>query len=201
MVGKVEKLLSIDFIFFMIITLHLKVTAHESTLGLCPSQSSCLETLKLQVKRRQDSLIPWPKAVVRLGLNGVAPRPAISQTTTPFGTLYVFQDPLTLKANSNSKIVGTAEGTSITSSLDGLQSVSIAKITLKMKHHKGSISVMGGTHNTKPSNQPVVGGTGDFLFVQGYVTSSPVDLARVTVIFKIQFHLYWPPYAIPSNSK
>ncbi|MCD7448711.1 hypothetical protein HAX54_045650 [Datura stramonium] len=98
-------------------------------------------------------------------------RIAISQTiNSPFGTLYVFQDPLTLKANSNSKIVGTAEGTSITSSLDGLQSVSIAKITLKMKHHKGSISVMGGTHNKKPLQPAVVGGTGDFLFVQGYVT-------------------------------
>ncbi|KAF3624366.1 putative rab proteins geranylgeranyltransferase component A 1-like [Capsicum annuum] len=133
-------------------------------------------------------------------VNGVAGA-AISQTTTPFGTLYVFQDPLTLKANSNSKIVGTVEGTSITSSLNGLQSISIAKITLKMKHYKGSISVVGGTHNTKPSNHPVVGGTGDFLFIQGYVTSSPVDLSGITVTFKIQFHLYWPPYAIPSHSK
>ncbi|XP_059286274.1 dirigent protein 22-like [Lycium ferocissimum] len=125
---------------------------------------------------------------------------AVSQTTTPFGTVYVFQDPLTLKANSNSKIVGITEGTSITSSLDGLQSISIAKITLKMKHYKGSISVVGGTHNTKPSNHPVVGGTGDFLFVQGYVTSSPVELAGMTFTYKIQFHLYWPPYAIPSHS-
>lgn len=122
-----------------------------------------------------------------------------AKTTTPFGTLFVFQDPLTLKPNSKSKIVGIAEGTSITSSLNGLQSISVAKITLKMKHYKGSISVVGGTHNTKPSNHPVVGGTGDFLFVQGYVTSSPVDLSGITVTFKIQFHLYWPPYAIPSN--
>ncbi|KAM3285625.1 hypothetical protein P3S67_024424 [Capsicum chacoense] len=133
-------------------------------------------------------------------VNGVAGA-VISQTTTPFGTLYVFQDPLTLKASSNSKIVGTVEGTSITSSLNGLQSISIAKITLKMKHYKGSISVVGGTHNTKPSNHPVVGGTGDFLFIQGYVTSSPVDLSGITVTFKIQFHLYWPPYAIPRHSK
>jgi len=133
-------------------------------------------------------------------VNGVA-GPSISQPTPPFGTLYVFQDPLTLKAKSNSKIVGTAEGTSITSSLNGLQSISIAKITLMMNHYKGSISVVGGTHNTKPSNHPVVGGTGDFLFVQGYVTSSPVDLSGITVTYKIQFHLYWPPYAIPSHPK
>ncbi|KAJ6736952.1 DIRIGENT PROTEIN [Salix viminalis] len=59
---------------------------------------------------------------------------------------------------------------------DGLRSISIAKITLRLKNRKGSISIVGGTHNIKPADHPVVGGTGDFMFVQGYVTSSPVDL-------------------------
>nr|XP_043635219.1 dirigent protein 19-like [Erigeron canadensis] len=127
-------------------------------------------------------------------VNGVT-GPPVSQTTTPFGTLFVFQDPLTLKPNYTSKVVGRAEGTSITSGLDGLRSISIAKITMNVKKHKGSISIVGGTHNIKPSNHPVVGGTGDFLFVQGYVTSSPVDLVGITVTYKIEFHLYWPPYA------
>ncbi|XP_020207838.1 dirigent protein 19 [Cajanus cajan] len=119
----------------------------------------------------------------------------ISQTTTPFGTLFVFQDPLTVAANRSSKLVGISEGTSITSSVDGLQSISIAKLTLRLKHHKGSISVVGAINNIKPSNLPVVGGTEDFMFVQGYVTSSPVDLKGLTVVYKIEFHLYWPPYA------
>ncbi|XP_076882047.1 dirigent protein 1-like [Bidens hawaiensis] len=121
--------------------------------------------------------------------------PPVSQTTTPFGTLFVFQDPLTLKANRTSKLVGTAQGTSITSGLDGLQSISIAQINLNVKKHKGSISIVGVTNNIKPSNHPVVGGTDDFLFVQGYVTSSPVNLVGLTVTYKIEFHLYWPPYA------
>ncbi|MFS8010203.1 putative dirigent protein [Helianthus anomalus] len=123
--------------------------------------------------------------------------PPVSQTTTPFGTLFVFQDPLTLKPNPTSKLAGTAEGTSITSGLDGLQSLSIAKVTLNVKKHKGSISLVGVTNNIKPSNHPVVGGTGDFLFVQGYVTSSPVNLVGLMVTYKIEFHLYWPPYASP----
>ncbi|KAI3519098.1 hypothetical protein L1887_08123 [Cichorium endivia] len=127
-------------------------------------------------------------------VNGVA-GPPVSQITTPFGTLFAFQDPLTIKPNYTSKVVGTAQGTSITSGLDGLQSISIASITLNVKKHKGSISIVGVTHNTKPANHPVVGGTGDFLFVQGYVTSSPVNLVGLTVTYKIEFHLYWPPYA------
>ncbi|RVW85708.1 hypothetical protein CK203_033419 [Vitis vinifera] len=109
-------------------------------------------------------------------------------------------DPLTVTANRSSKLVGIGEGTSITSSLDGLQSISIAKITLRMKRHVGSISIVGGTHNIKPSDHPVVGGTGDFMFVQGYVTSSPLDLQGQTVVYKIEFHLYWPPYAVKKPS-
>ncbi|KAL2499189.1 Dirigent protein [Abeliophyllum distichum] len=127
-------------------------------------------------------------------VNGVA-GPGVTQTTTPFGTLFVFQDPLTITPNFTSQVVGTAEGTSITSGLDGLQSISIAKLTLNMKRHKGSISVVGGTHNIKPSDHPIVGGTGDFLFVQGYLTSSPVNLTGLTVTYRIEFHLFWPPYA------
>lgn len=72
----------------------------------------------------------------------------------------------------------------------------MAKITLNLKGYKGSISVLGGTHNIKPSNHPVVGGTGDFMFIQGYVRSSPVNLEGITVVYKIEFHLYWPPYAV-----
>lgn len=127
-------------------------------------------------------------------VNGVAGQ-NVTQTTTPFGTLFVFQDLMTIKPNMSSKVLGIAEGTSITSSLDGLQSISIAKITLNLKKHKGSVSIVGGTHNIKASDHPVVGGTGDFTFVQGFVTSSPVSLKGLTVVYKIEFHLYWPPYA------
>ncbi|XP_061346109.1 dirigent protein 19-like [Gastrolobium bilobum] len=128
-------------------------------------------------------------------VNGVEGGTGITETTTPFGTIFVFQDPLTVTANRSSKLVGIAEGTSITSSMDGLLSISIAKLTLRLKHHKGSVSIVGGTNNIKASDHPVVGGTEDFLFVQGYVTSSPVDLKGLTVVYKIEFHLYWPPYA------
>ncbi|XP_020272275.1 uncharacterized protein LOC109847457 [Asparagus officinalis] len=102
---------------------------------------------------------------------------------------------MTTTTSATSRVAGIAEGFSVTSSLDGLRSVSAAKITLNVEGHEGSISVLGGTHNTKPSDHPVVGGTGDFMFVGGYVRSSPVSLTGVTVVYKIEFYLYWPPYA------
>lgn len=127
----------------------------------------------------------------------------VSQTTTPFGTIYVFRDDLTVSADRASRVAGVAEGTSITTSLDGLQSLSLAKITVRHRRHRGSVSVLGGTYNTKPSDYPVLGGTGDFAYALGYVRSSPVDLRGRTVTYKMELHLYWPPYAhyapVPHN--
>lgn len=94
-----------------------------------------------------------------------------------------------------SPVAGVAEGTSITTSLDGLMSLSLAKITIHHRGHRGSVSVLGGTHNTRPSDHPVVGGTGDFAYALGYVRSSPVDLRGSTVTYKMELQLYWPPYA------
>ena len=129
-------------------------------------------------------------------VNGLQGGPGITQTTTPFGTFYVCRYPLTLTANRSSKVVGINEGTSITTSFDGLESISITKVTLHLKDYKGSISTLGGTHNIKPLDHPVVGGTKDFLFVQGYVTSSPVDIRGPNIFaYEHEFHLYWTPHA------
>uniref|UniRef100_A0A0D3EWZ7 Dirigent protein n=2 Tax=Oryza TaxID=4527 RepID=A0A0D3EWZ7_9ORYZ len=121
----------------------------------------------------------------------------VSETTTPFGTVYVFRDDLTVRAERSSRVAGVVEGTSVTTSFDGLRSLSLGKITLDHRGHRGSVSVLGGTHNTRPSDCPVVGGTGDFAYAVGYVRTSPVNLrARgSSVTFKVEFHLYWPPYA------
>ena len=119
----------------------------------------------------------------------------VSETTTPFGTIYVFRDDLTVRADRASPVAGVAEGSSITTTLDGLQALSLAKITVDHRDHRGSVSVLGGTYITKPSDYPVVGGTGDFAYALGYVRSTPVDLRGRTVTYKMELHLYWPPYA------
>lgn len=119
----------------------------------------------------------------------------VSETTTPFGTVYVFRDDLTVRPERSSRVAGVVEGTSVTTSFDGLRSLSLGKITLDHRGRRGSMSVLGGTHNTRPSDCPVVGGTGDFAYAVGYVRTSPVNLRGSSVTFKVEFHLYWPPYA------
>ncbi|XP_077219632.1 dirigent protein-like, partial [Tasmannia lanceolata] len=126
--------------------------------------------------------------------------PAVTLTTAPIGSIFTFQDPLMTTANNSSRVLGIVEGTSITSGLDGLQGITMAKITLNLKGYKGSISYLGVVHNLKPSDLSVVGGTGNFLFVHGYVTTSPVNVVGLTATFKIEFHLYWPPFPVHQSS-
>jgi len=117
-----------------------------------------------------------------------------SDTTRPFGSIYVFRDDLTLHNDSDSPVAGVMEGTATTTSFDGLHNLLAAKISLHHRGYRGSVSVLGGSHNTKPSVYPVVGGTGDFLYTEGYVQSSPVDSDGPRVMYKLEIHLYWPPY-------
>ncbi|KAJ7944061.1 Dirigent protein [Quillaja saponaria] len=127
-------------------------------------------------------------------VNGVAGA-GFSTTTAPFGTLFVLNDPLKVTADPSSTVVGSAEGFSIVSSFDGLDSLSVAKLTLNLKKYKGAVYFIGVFHNTKTTEHPIVGGSGDFLFVQGYIATSPVSLTALNIIYKIEFHLYWPSYA------
>ncbi|TVU36310.1 hypothetical protein EJB05_18240, partial [Eragrostis curvula] len=117
-----------------------------------------------------------------------------SDTTRPFGTIYVFRDPLTVHNSSSSATAGVIEGTSTTTSFDGLRNLQAAKITLRHRGYRGSLSVLGGTHNTRPSVYPIVGGTGDFLYAQGWVRQTPLDADGPEVLYRLEIHVYWPPY-------
>ncbi|KNA07534.1 hypothetical protein SOVF_170950 [Spinacia oleracea] len=121
--------------------------------------------------------------------------PELNATVSPIGSIFVVRDPLTATPDSSSEVLGFVEAASITTSFDGLENLSIGKITLNLKGHKGSISSLGSVNNLKPSSVPVVGGTEDFFLVQGYLVMAIVDMKGYNLTYKLDFHLYWPPYA------
>lgn len=119
---------------------------------------------------------------------------------TPFGSMLVFHDLLTATQDPSSEVVGSVDGTSIASRFDGSLTVSICKFTLNTTSYKGTLSFVGGTHVSEASDHPIVGGTGDFLFVTGYGTSTLVKLEGVASVYRIDLHLYWPPYLTTPKS-
>ncbi|XP_031107702.1 dirigent protein 1-like [Ipomoea triloba] len=119
---------------------------------------------------------------------------------SPFGSLVVFHDTLTATEDPDSEVVGEEEGTFITSRFDGSVGITTCIFNLNLPNYKGTISIVGATHVSVPSDHPIIGGTGDFLFVQGYGKSTLVSLEGLTAIYRVDLHLYWPSYAAPKSS-
>lgn len=98
-------------------------------LALASPQNDHYNIKTLNLTLYQHETINKTGYIVVDGVAGVG----VSQTTTPFGTIYVFSDNLTTHVSGSSRFAGVSEGTSITTSLDGLRSLSIAKLTLDFK--------------------------------------------------------------------
>ncbi|KAL6143928.1 hypothetical protein ACLB2K_054623 [Fragaria x ananassa] len=87
-----------------------------------------------------------------------------------FGTVYVNDDPITKGPSRNSEVVGRAQGSAITVSLDGRNVLSLMSIVFTNKTYNGStIEIQGNYKQFELSTEvPVVSGTGKFRFARGY---------------------------------
>ncbi|KAL2905742.1 Dirigent protein 2 [Bienertia sinuspersici] len=132
-------------------------------------------------------------------VKGVAGPGGMTVTANPFGSLFVYNDPLTETPDPNSKVMGHMEGTDVTSSFRGERAMCNIRTTLNLKGYKGELLNVGVGYFNQVSEYPLVGGTGDFRFAQGYMTSSAVKLTGPTTCYKIDFVLFWPPYAAPAH--
>nr|QQM18938.1 dirigent protein 3 [Kadsura heteroclita] len=167
---------------FVLLLLH----AHQ-VVSSTPDHHGLIRTLNFSLFQQQ---VPNKTAfIVLTGVTGVG----VSLTTAPFGTIYLANDRLTAESNASSETLGTVQVAFLTSSMDGLQTMLFANFILKTKDREGSISVFGGVKNTEPSPVQVLGGTGDFMHVQGYATCLPVVQVDAGVVFPYEFFLSWPP--------
>ncbi|XP_074321461.1 dirigent protein 1-like [Silene latifolia] len=128
-------------------------------------------------------------------VKGVAGPTGITVTSNPFGSLFAFHDPLTETSDPNSKVLGYTEGMAVTSSFEGERTTCLSRVTLNLKGYKGELLNVGTAYYNQVSELPFVGGTGDFRFAQGYMTTSVVNLSGPATCYKIDFIVYWPPYA------
>ncbi|XP_045832189.1 dirigent protein 22-like [Trifolium pratense] len=95
-------------------------------------------------------------------------------TTTSFGLVNMFDDPLTLGPQLSSKLVGKAQGFYASASQDDfglLMAMNLAFI--EGKYNGSSITIMGrDLIFDKVREMPIVGGSGIFRFARGYALAT-----------------------------
>jgi hypothetical protein len=95
-------------------------------------------------------------------------------TTTYFGSVNMFDDPLTLGPQLSSKLVGKAQGFYASASQDDfgfLMAMNLAFI--EGKYNGSSITILGRNSGiNKVREMPVVGGSGLFRFARGYAQAN-----------------------------
>ncbi|KAK9689063.1 hypothetical protein RND81_09G032700 [Saponaria officinalis] len=132
-------------------------------------------------------------------VKGVAGPTGITKTSNSFGSLVVYQDPLTETPDPTSKVLGHVEGLATTSSFTGERTTCVSRMTLNIKGYKGELLNVETGYYNQVSELPFVGGTGDFRFAQGYIISTLFDLRGEGACYKTDFVIYWPPYAHLAN--
>ncbi|KAK2378800.1 dirigent protein [Trifolium repens] len=104
----------------------------------------------------------------------IVPPTLILNTTTYFGSVNMFDDPLTLGPQLSSKLVGKAQGFYASASQDDfgfLMAMNLAFI--EGKYNGSSITILGRNSGiNKVREMPVVGGSGLFRFARGYAQAN-----------------------------
>ncbi|MCO5593502.1 hypothetical protein L7F22_047516 [Adiantum nelumboides] len=104
---------------------------------------------------------------------------SMSTESNQFGSVYVFEDPLTIGPARGSPTVGSAQGMYV---YTGRSTFGSLWAFTAFFGKRGSISVMGGELMLFPSSRalPVVGGTGDFALARGLVNLSTLSYQAPT---------------------
>uniref|UniRef100_A0A803MYF0 Dirigent protein n=2 Tax=Chenopodium quinoa TaxID=63459 RepID=A0A803MYF0_CHEQI len=125
-------------------------------------------------------------------------RPTAVQIASPnhrygsnFGDMFMADDPLTVRADRRSKIIGRAQGVYGFASQENVALLmAINYVFTKGKYNGSSITIIGrNPPMQKVREMPIVGGTGLFRFARGYalahtVWSNPQGDASV------EYHVY-----------
>ncbi|KAI4384961.1 hypothetical protein MLD38_003042 [Melastoma candidum] len=95
-----------------------------------------------------------------------------------YGTINVFDDPVTTTANPNSTVIGRARGTSFVTALDGSRLLLLYAIQFTSGPYSGSTIVVKGLGNPfigVPAPLAIVGGTNNFSHATGNMTLTTIS--------------------------
>jgi len=112
-----------------------------------------------------------------------------------FGSVFVFDDPLTVGPSLSSPVFGRAQGMFVANSLSGDNVMVLCTIIINDAFHRGTINLQGADGYRLPEREiPVVGGTEDFRYKSGYAqfktaAATSSSSANCSVLY-VRLHLY-----------
>ncbi|XP_002962783.2 dirigent protein 23 [Selaginella moellendorffii] len=123
--------------------------------------TKCTEVISFYL---QDLFFPTPGVNVTTAI--VLPG---TNNATMFGMVAIIDDKLTEGPSIDSKLVGRAKGIL---AFDSISNISLlASITLELEGRDGNINLLGQNRAPDPQREiSIVGGSGEFRFVQGFAT-------------------------------
>ncbi len=115
-----------------------------------------------------------------------------------FGSVFVFDDPLTVGPSLSSPVFGRAQGMFVANSLSGDNVMVLCTIIINDAFHRGTINLQGADGYRLPEREiPVVGGTEDFRYKSGYAQFKTFAAAAATSsssancsVLYVRLHLY-----------
>nr|ACU19308.1 unknown [Glycine max]ADX66343.1 pathogenesis-related protein [Glycine max] len=112
--------------------------------------------------------------------------------TTTFGSVGIFDTPLTVGPEVYSKVVGKAEGLFASTSQTQFDLLLIYNFALTQGKYNGSTITFTGRSplSEKVRELPIVGGSGVFKFATGYVESRTLSFDPQTRNNTVQFDVY-----------
>lgn len=163
-------------------------TTHRFSRNLSPSS--------LGHKREKLSHLHFYLHDIVSGPNPTAMRVAEAATTntsaTGFGAVAMMDDPLTLQSESNSKLVGRAQGIYALASQHEAGLLMVMNFAfVEGKYNGSTLSVLGrNTVFSAVREMPIVGGSGIFRFARGYAQARTHTFDLKTGDAVVEYNVY-----------
>ncbi|KAI3414739.1 uncharacterized protein J3R85_015912 [Psidium guajava] len=118
--------------------------------------------------------------------------PQRSNSSTYFGMVYMIDDPLTMEPNLSSGIIGRAQGLYAPASQEEVALLQAMNLVFTEGEYKGSTLTVLGRNSifAKVREMPVIGGSGAFRFVRGYVLARTYEFNKKTLITIVEYDVY-----------
>ena len=120
----------------------------------------------------------------------VAEAPSTNHSSTFFGATVMIDDPLTIKPDINSKIVGRAQGMYAFASQSEFSLLMVLNFAFTEGKYNGSTLSLLGRNKVLSSvrEMPIVGGSGVFRFARGYAHAKTYSNTQIQTI--VEYNVY-----------